>query len=109
MTTPKEQWKQSFLKRYPMGTFHLEEDRKSIETFIEQTRAEAEIAGEAKGRLMGFEVGHKAGLEEARRVVEKNLPDFMTEEQRDKYHCEGSILFWGEALVKELTNRIEEN
>lgn len=35
----QENWEVVFDKKYPMGTFHTDEDRKSIKTFITQTEA----------------------------------------------------------------------
>lgn len=46
----------------------------------------------------------KAGQETERgKIVEKIkklLPDSMNEEERERYHCESSILFWGENLLQ---------
>jgi len=100
-----EGWEASFDKGFwphPDATDYVDALATDVKDFIKQTRAEAEIAGEAKGRLMGFEVGVKTGLEEARRVVE----EFKLPKPR------GEQKIWNDEMQEiqdAITNRIEEN
>lgn len=50
---------------------------------------------------------YESALREALEVVRSRLPNEMTEEEREKHCCEGSILFWGEELVKAIERLLD--
>lgn len=87
----------------PLSTTQQEQDKLFDELCIGCGFGAANIQG-----LKEFMRNRDLAIENAVRVelVEKIkalLPDSMTEAERDKYHCEGSILHWGENLLALLT------
>lgn len=38
------------------------------------------------------------------RIIRSRLPDPMTDEEMEEYHCEGSVLYWGSKLLEQVTN-----
>ena len=41
-------------------------------------------------------------------IIKSRLPNPMTEEEMEKYHWEGSILFWGEKILEEILTRLKK-
>jgi len=38
-------------------------------------------------------------------IIKSKLPDEMSQEEMEKYHCEGSVLYWGKKLLQNLTTK----
>lgn len=46
-----------------------------------------------------------ATQEEIVEIIKSRLPDAMTEKQMEEFHCEGSVLFWGEKLISSIQSK----
>ena len=71
--------------------------------------AEHEICGEAKNVqskwLKDALTAHALAstqkfADEVLALIKRRLPDPMTDHEKEKYHCESSVLFWGEKLIE---------
>lgn len=43
-------------------------------------------------------------VEKIEHLIDDRLPDEMTDAEMEKYHCEGSVLYWGKHLRSAITN-----
>lgn len=49
-----------------------------------------------------YEAGKQEAYEECYDVVQNRLPDSMTEKEKEEFHCESSVLFWGERILSSI-------
>ena len=63
----------------------------------------------AETLAQAYQAGKEETLREAIRVVTERLPNKMSEEEKEEFHCEASILYWGEQLVATLTAQLKDN
>lgn len=89
----------SRLKEFDYTTDDEEERAHPTDMFVNWLRAHLTTYGNAR-----YEEGVKEERERLARIIRSRLPDPMTDEEMEEYHCEGSVLYWGSKLLEQVTN-----
>lgn len=120
----KSSWEEEFDEKFPRDHDCFVAGVTGIKKFIRVLLAQAKEEGYYEGEKNEFHnnnfnvsktikhIIERAKKEERNRIAEivrGRLPDPMNESEKEKYHCEASVLFWGEALLAAIAPEVSRD